>query len=157
MAITETAAAGDLPVVNGLHTGFVVTNKGRTEARIPTGENTDASGAGTDWTLHAVPGAKGATGFKESNVYATGTALSAAMTTTVATIVAANADRRGLVLYNDGPALVYVKFGSGASTSSYTFQLATGAMYEMVLPIYTGLITGITAAGTATIKGTEGT
>lgn len=47
----------------------------------------------------------------------------------------------GRCIFNDSTAVLYVKFGAGASTTSYTLQIAAGGYYEFPLGsngIYSG-------------------
>jgi hypothetical protein len=85
----------------------------------------------------------------------TATVTSVAMTTVVATLLALNLARDGALLWNEGTADVYVKLGAAATTASYSLILRRNSYYELPSPSYTGLITGITAAGTATVLVTE--
>ena len=62
------------------------------------------------------------------------------------TLLAANADRRGFILFNDSTAICYVKFGVTASTSSFTVRLTPSAVYVSDFPVYRGLVTGIWSA-----------
>lgn len=78
----------------------------------------------------------------------------AAMSTVVATVLASNANRKGATIHNAGSASVLVKLGAAASTTSYTVSIANNGYYEVPFN-YTGIITGITSAGTATVYVTE--
>lgn len=74
--------------------------------------------------------------------YATEVTVRVAPTASWADLVAANATRRALTLYNDGAYPVNVHFGAnvGAGTVS-RFVLAVGGFYEMPSSaIYTGVI-----------------
>ena len=62
------------------------------------------------------------------------------------TLKAANTSRRGLLVYNDSTANLFLKLGSGASSSSFTFKLEAGDYYELPRPMYTGIVTGIWSA-----------
>jgi hypothetical protein len=76
---------------------------------------------------------------------ATLTNVASAATST--TIVAANANRRGLLILNDDANAVKIKYGATASATSYTVNIPGGGGYwEMPQPIYTGVIDGIWAA-----------
>jgi hypothetical protein len=86
---------------------------------------------------------------------ATSTVTSVALSTTVATVLASNANRYGAVLWNNGSAQAYVKLGSGATTASFTVRMANQSEWEIPFPVYTGIITAITSAGTATMLATE--
>lgn len=85
----------------------------------------------------------------------TGTVTSpAAVTTSVATVLAANAARVGATVYNESGAICYLKLGAAGSLTSYTVQVAIGAYYETPFG-YTGILTGITLSGTAVLRVTE--
>lgn len=85
----------------------------------------------------------------------TGTTSSpASVTTTVATVLASNASRKGATIYNESGAIAYIKLGSAATTTDYTLQVIIGAYYAVPFG-YTGIITGITSSGTAVLRVTE--
>lgn len=75
------------------------------------------------------------------------------------TILAANANRKGAIITNDSSAVLYLKFGATASTSSYTVTLAGSgsapfASYEVPFG-YIGIIDGIWASATGNARVTE--
>jgi hypothetical protein len=70
-------------------------------------------------------------------------------------LLAANAARRGAIIYNDSTAILYVKFGTAASTTSYTYLLVAGATVEFPRPVYTGVVHGIWASATGAARVTE--
>ncbi len=84
-----------------------------------------------------------------------GTTTSVALSVVVATVLAANASRLGAILFNDGAAAAFVRLAAGATTALFTVRMANNATYELQTPVYTGQITAITAAGTATMLATE--
>src|SRR3972149_1742930 len=60
------------------------------------------------------------------------------------TLLAANAARRNAVFHNDSVnRFLYLKWGSPASTVSYSVRIGPQGHYELPLPIYNGIITGI--------------
>lgn len=70
--------------------------------------------------------------------------------TSVATILPENKNRKLLGIYNEGAGTLYVKFGANAASNSYTVQLSANTYYET--DRYVGLITGLFgAAGTARV------
>lgn len=71
------------------------------------------------------------------------------------TLLAANADRIGVLIANDSTAALYLKYGATASASSYTVKLEAGSYWEMPQPIYTGIIDGIWAAANGAARITE--
>jgi hypothetical protein len=78
--------------------------------------------------------------------------------TTSTQLLAANAARLGVVIHNDSDAVLYVKFGTAASATSYVYKLASQfhlSLPEPGQPIYTGIIHGIwatDAGGSATVN-----
>src|SRR5437762_9040718 len=64
------------------------------------------------------------------------------------TLQAANANRRGLRIYNESTAILYVKLGTTASVTSYSFQMLPQAYYEhpAEAAMYTGNVDGIWAS-----------
>jgi len=68
------------------------------------------------------------------------------------TLLASNANRLGATIVNDSTAILYVKFGTTASSTSYTVRMTLNAYYEVPFG-YTGRIDGIwtVAAGNARI------
>lgn len=63
-----------------------------------------------------------------------------------ATLLAANASRRGATITNTDANALYVKYGSTASATSFTVTIPANGYWEMPYPTYTGIITGIWAA-----------
>ncbi len=87
------------------------------------------------------------------------TVVAVALNTSNVTLKAANASRRGLMIYNGGSTTLYVIYGATASTSLYSFQIAAGGFFEMdTLKIDPGAISGIWAgAGSGSAMITEQT
>jgi hypothetical protein len=52
----------------------------------------------------------------------------------------------GRTVYNDSTAVLYLKFGTTASTTSYTVQIAAGGYYEFPSPTFAGRVDGIWAS-----------
>lgn len=86
---------------------------------------------------------------------ATSTVTSIALSTTVATVLASNANRLGAILWNNGNANAFVKLGAAATTASFTARMSNQSEWEVPQPNYTGIITAITSAGTASMLATE--
>lgn len=84
----------------------------------------------------------------------TATETRVATSTTSATLLAANAARLGAVIVNDGPKLLYVKFGTTASATSYTYKLAPDDRVEVPFN-FTGRIDAVLASGTGNAQITE--
>jgi hypothetical protein len=70
------------------------------------------------------------------------------------TLLAANLSRTGATIFNDSTASLYVKFGSTASTTSFTVRLFTNDYYEVPAG-YNGIITGIWASASGAARITE--
>jgi hypothetical protein len=73
------------------------------------------------------------------------------------TLLAANLARRNAVFHNDSVnRFLFLKWGSPASTVSYTVRIGPQGHYELPLPIYNGIVTGIwNAAGAGACLITE--
>lgn len=84
----------------------------------------------------------------------TGTSSSVSVTTANITVLASNGSRLGATIYNEGTVTALVKLGSTASATTYTIKIVTDGYYEVPF-LYTGIITGITASGTAVLRITE--
>lgn len=74
---------------------------------------------------------------------------------TSVTLQASNVNRKGLAIFNDSAAVLYVKFGATASTTSYTVQIGAGGYYELPQPCYTGVVDGIWASANGNARITE--
>ena len=86
---------------------------------------------------------------------ATSTVTAVALGVVVATLLAANANRLGAIFWNNGPQNAYVKLGAAATTALFTVRLSNQSEWEVPEPVYTGIITGITSAGAASVMATE--
>lgn len=91
----------------------------------------------------------------------TATLSNVAASATSVTVLAANTARIGGQITNDSSAVVYLKFGTTASTTSYTVVLAGAASapfsYYEIPAGYTGRIDGIWASATGNARVTEET
>jgi len=85
----------------------------------------------------------------------TTTSTPVTVSTTVATIAALNTARKGLFIYNDSGRDVFVRLAAGATDSVFTLKMEKDDYYEMPQPIYTGVITAITDAGSGDILVTQ--
>ncbi len=70
-------------------------------------------------------------------------------------IVAANANRKGLIVYNNSGNSIYIKYGSAGTASVLTRILATFANFTMEQPIYTGDLYATRNAGAGSAVVTE--
>jgi hypothetical protein len=57
------------------------------------------------------------------------------------TLANANASRKLLTIYNDGPGNLYVLYGDGAETNNFTIKLRIGDYFE--IEKYKGLVTAV--------------
>lgn len=71
------------------------------------------------------------------------------------TLFTAMSGVRGRTVYNDSTAVLYLKFGATASSTSYTVQLAAGDYYEFPSPCYGGLVDGIWASANGAARTTQ--
>ena len=69
------------------------------------------------------------------------TSVSAAATST--SILATNSSRRMAIMVNDADKNAYVKLGTTASTTSFSYKLTPGQTLELPTPVYTGAIDAI--------------
>lgn len=71
------------------------------------------------------------------------------------TILASNTSRLGATIHNDGDDILYLKFGTTASTTSFTVKMQVDDYYEVPFG-YTGIIDGIWASsGSGAARVTE--
>lgn len=85
----------------------------------------------------------------------TSTVTRVASSTTNIVLVAANASREGLLLYNDGNATQTIKFGTTATATDFSIRLTPRMTYEMGNPIYVGQIDVISSSTNGAIQVTE--
>ena len=87
---------------------------------------------------------------------AAGTATITSVASSASSVVlqAANTSRLGLAIYNNSTAILYVKFGTTASATSFTLEMAPEDFYEMYVR-YTGRIDGIWASANGAALVTE--
>ncbi len=68
--------------------------------------------------------------------------------TSSVTILLANASRLGATVYNDSNKAMFLKHGTGATTSSYTVRVPKQWVYELPTPlVYTGVIEAVWDTG----------
>lgn len=87
----------------------------------------------------------------------TATLSNVAASASSVTVLALNTSRKGCVVVNDSTVGVYLKFGSAASATSYSYRLE--AKQTLELPngnvLYDGIITGIWDSATGNARVTE--
>lgn len=85
----------------------------------------------------------------------TATLANVASSATNVTVFSAANNINCRTVYNDSTAVLYLKFGATASTTSYTVQLAAGAYYEFPQPVYAGQVDGIWASANGAARTTQ--
>lgn len=85
------------------------------------------------------------------------TTANVASSATNVTLFADDADGNvtGRQVHNDSTAILYLKYGSTATTTSYTVKLAAAEHYEFPTPVYNGRVDGIWAAANGAARTTE--
>ena len=72
-----------------------------------------------------------------------------------ATLAASNSARKGLIIFNDSTAALYIKYGATASTSSFTYKVYPNGQWEMPWPVFPGTVDGIWDSATGNARVTE--
>jgi hypothetical protein len=85
----------------------------------------------------------------------TGTTASVSSSASSTTVLSANTAAVGRAVFNDSSAVLYLKYGTTASTSSYTVQIAAGGYFEFPQPLYRGRVDGIWASANGAARTTE--
>lgn len=47
------------------------------------------------------------------------------------------------LVFNDSTSTLFVKYGTGASTSAFTVKVAPGGYYEFPVPVFRGVVSGV--------------
>lgn len=82
---------------------------------------------------------------------ATATSSNVSSSASNVTLLVSNAGRLGATVYNDSTAILYLKLGATASSSSHTLQMAAGGYFEVPF-WYTGIIDGIWASANGSAR-----
>lgn len=94
-------------------------------------------------------------GYPSSGPASTATLANVASSATSVQLFAANPAARGRQVKNDSTAVLYLKYGTGASTTSYTVDIAAGGYLEFPAPCYSGVVHGIWASANGAARVTE--
>lgn len=126
---------------------------------LPAGNNNigdvDAIQSGT-WTVQPGNIQNTTAWLVQDDKSATATLANISAATSSTTLQASNSARKGFSVHNDSSSILYVKFGSTASATSYTVKLIADAYYELpTTSVYTGIITGIWVSATGSARVTE--
>lgn len=70
-------------------------------------------------------------------------------------VFAAKGASRGRSVWNDSTATLYLKFGTTASTTSFTVKMGPGDFYEFPQPTYAGVVEGIWSAANGAARTSE--
>ena len=84
----------------------------------------------------------------------TATLSNVSSSATNVTLLSANASRKGATIQNDSTQVLFVKFGTTASATSYTVRMVPNAYYEVPFG-YTGRIDGIWVSANGDARMTE--
>ena len=76
----------------------------------------------------------------------TAVSTNVASSATNVTLFSASSTDRGRSIFNDSTAVLYIKFGATASTTSFKTQISAGALFEFPQPLYAGQVDGIWAS-----------
>lgn len=90
-----------------------------------------------------------------TNSIQTATLANVASSASSTTVFSASGAARARAVYNDSTAILYLKFGTTASTTSYTVQIAASGYYEFPQPVYGGRVDGIWASANGSARTTE--
>ena len=71
------------------------------------------------------------------------------------TLLALNTSRKGFIFYNDSNRDCYIKFGTTASTISFTVFMAAGSTFIPPFPVYRGIIDAIWTGANGNMRITE--
>jgi hypothetical protein len=85
----------------------------------------------------------------------TGTAANVAGAASSTVLFTAVGNAKGRTIWNDSTAILYVKFGTGASATSCTVKLVADAYYEFPAPCYSGVVEGLWASATGSARVTS--
>lgn len=80
----------------------------------------------------------------------TGTLTNTTVAITSTTLAALSTSRRGMIVHNDSTEVLFLKYGSTASATSYTFRIAPGDHFIMPMPLYSGTVSGIAGVANGT-------
>lgn len=104
---------------------------------------------------HAVTNA-GTFAVQETGAVASSTDVSLASSASSAQLLAANANRKGLLLTNTDANAVYLYYGTTATATKFTVKIPADGYWEMPRPIYTGRIDVVWSAdGSGSLIGSE--
>ena len=74
---------------------------------------------------------------------------------TNSTLLAANSNRKGVLLYNNSTSILYIKYGAVSSLSDHSLAIGPGGYFEFPPPIYIGIVDCIWSVANGSAKITE--
>lgn len=91
-----------------------------------------------------------------STAPATGNQTNVASSATDVTILAANAARKGAMIFNDSTSVLYLLLSTGTSSvTNYSTQILAGGILTMLVGEYTGVIKGLWSVANGAARVTE--
>lgn len=147
-----------------LNTSFAVTNTGTFAVQAAqsgtwtntvtqaTASNLNATVRNQDGSGNNLTSVNGAINVVQSAP--TGTLTQVNSSATSVTVLASNTSRKGATFYNNSTAILYLAFGSTASTTAFTVPLAASTFFEMPSG-YNGIVSGIWATANGNVEVTE--
>jgi hypothetical protein len=87
----------------------------------------------------------------------TATMTTVAASTSSVTLLAANTARLTATIFNNSNATLYVSLAATSSATNFTTLLTPSAYYELPVPIYTGVVSGIWSKANGSAYMTEET
>lgn len=153
-AVTQPISAAALPLPTGAATSALQTSGNATLTAI-SGQLPAVLGQGTMAQSLSVTIASNQTPISViSTVSGTAALTSVSLTTASQVLLAANANRRGFMVYNDSLNMLFVAFAATASTTAFSTKIQAGGAYEPGID-YTGVISGIASAASGAARITE--
>lgn len=152
-AVTQPISAAALPLPAGASTSALQTTGNTSLASIDT--KLPAQGQATMAASVPVVIASNQTPIPVSiDLSSTATISSLAMSITSQVLLAANANRRGFIIYNDSLGMLFVSFTGTASTTAFSTKIQAGGEYEPGVD-YTGVISAIGSVAVGNVRITE--
>lgn len=71
--------------------------------------------------------------YSGAHVQASGSGIPAQIT--AVQLLPVNPNRKGVLIYNDSPSMLFLKFGPAVTSNSYTLQVAPMGLYQSQWPI----------------------
>jgi len=135
-ALGQTTMSASMPVV-------IASN----QSAVSVSGTVTVTGVATETTLSSILGKYTSATATLSNVSASATSVTA---------LASNASRESAIFYNDSTSACYLKFGTTASTTSFTYKLrAAETLIVDGTPVYTGIVDAIWDTATGSMRVTE--